>query len=268
MKIIRCLLFLLASAGPVFSQITDPASNSLVIYQINSDISAVNTYFVIPPSSGGAGVFGWDPTDQYYTAFNFGSGIVYNHSTHTISVPVTTGPTGATGATGATGLTGATGPTGPQGPIGLTGATGPQGPIGLTGATGPIGSTGATGATGAAGTNGTNATIDAYEGTTQRVHSFPIFKSATVASGTVVFNLTSDGTSTGTALFPNGTIADSVNLTVNDATAAYQMSWVFSNSNKTLTVTANKLTTANLLTGILGQTQANSAVVKLQVWGY
>lgn len=107
-----------------------------------------------------------------------------------------------------------------------------------------------------------------YEGTTLRANSFPIFKSATVSSGTVVFNMTSDGTSGGTALFPNGVIQDSVNLTVNDATAAYQMSWVWSNSNKTLTVTANKLTTANILTGILGQGQANSSVVKLSVWGY
>lgn len=108
----------------------------------------------------------------------------------------------------------------------------------------------------------------AYEGTTARSGAFPIFKSATVSSGTAVFNLTSDGTSTGTALFPNGVIADSVNATVSDATASYQMSWAFSNSNKTLTITTNKLTTANILSGILGQTAGNGAVVKLNVWGY
>lgn len=107
-----------------------------------------------------------------------------------------------------------------------------------------------------------------FEGTTQRANSFPIFKNATVASGVAVFNLTDDGTSTGNALFPNGVITDSVNPIVSDATASYQMSWVFSNSNKTLTVTANKLTTANILSGILGQTAANGAVVKLSVWGY
>lgn len=111
-------------------------------------------------------------------------------------------------------------------------------------------------------------TVQAYEGTTQRLNSFPIFKSVTVASGVAIFNLTNDGTSTGTALFPNGVITDSVNVTVSDATASYQMSWAFSNSNKTLTVTANKLTTANILTGILGQSSANGAVVKLQAWGY
>lgn len=108
----------------------------------------------------------------------------------------------------------------------------------------------------------------AYEGTTNRTGAFPVFKSATVSSGTAVFNLTTDGTSGGTALFPNGVIADSVNTAVSDALASYQMSWAFSNSNKTLTVTANKLTTANILTGILGQSSANGAVVKLNVWGY
>lgn len=108
----------------------------------------------------------------------------------------------------------------------------------------------------------------AYEGTTLRSSAFPVIKSTTVSSGAAVFYLTNDGTSTGTTLFPNGVIADSVNLTVNDATAAYQMSWAFSNSNKTLTVTTNKLGTASLLTGILGQTAANGATVKLTVWGY
>lgn len=108
----------------------------------------------------------------------------------------------------------------------------------------------------------------AYDGTTARTGVFPIFKSATVSSGTVAFHLTSDGTSGGSALFPNGPIQDSVQVIVSDALASYQMSWAWSNGNKTLTVTANKLTTANILTGILGQAQANSASVKLTVWGY
>lgn len=108
----------------------------------------------------------------------------------------------------------------------------------------------------------------AYEGTTLRAGAFPIIKSATVSSGVAVFNLTADGTAGGTALFPTGVIQDSINLFVNDATAAYQMAVVFSNSNKTVTITANKLTTANILTGILGQISANGAVIKLQIWGY
>lgn len=108
----------------------------------------------------------------------------------------------------------------------------------------------------------------AYEGTTTRSNSFPIFKSATVASGVAVFNMTTDGTSGSTSLCPNGIIQDSVNPSVNDATASYQMSWAWSNSNKTLTVTANKLTTSNILTGILGQVAANATVVKVSVWCY
>lgn len=108
----------------------------------------------------------------------------------------------------------------------------------------------------------------AYEGTTLRTGAFPIFKSATVGSGIAVFNLTADGTSGGTALCTNGVIQDSVQYVVNDATAAYQMGWAFTNSNKTLTFTSNKLSTANILTGILGQVAANGAVVKLTVWCY
>lgn len=108
----------------------------------------------------------------------------------------------------------------------------------------------------------------AYEGTTLRTNSIEYFGHATVASGVAVFNLTSDGTSTGTALFPNGIIQDSVALTVSDATASYQMSYAFTNSNKTITVTTNKLSTANILTGVLGQTAANGAVVKLSAFGY
>lgn len=108
----------------------------------------------------------------------------------------------------------------------------------------------------------------AYEGITQRTNSFPVFKSATVASGTAVFNLTADGTAGGTAICTNGVIQDSVNAFVSDATASYQMAYAFSNSNKTVTVTTNKLTTANILTGILGQAAGNGSAVKLSVWCY
>lgn len=107
-----------------------------------------------------------------------------------------------------------------------------------------------------------------YEGTIQRVSPIPVFKSATVSGGVAVFHLTVDGLSTGASLFPIGVIQDSIGLLVSDATASYQMSYVFSNSNKTVTVTANKLTTSNILTGILGQTAANGAVVKLTAFGY
>lgn len=107
-----------------------------------------------------------------------------------------------------------------------------------------------------------------YEGTTLRTGSFRIYKNATVASGVATFHLTADGNSGGTALFPNGVIQDSIDVEVNDASASYQMSYALSNGNKTITVTANKLTTANILTGILGQAQANGSVVRLVVEGY
>lgn len=106
-----------------------------------------------------------------------------------------------------------------------------------------------------------------YDGTTSKAGAFPIFKSGTVASGVIAFHLTSDGTSGGTALFPNGPIMASANAFVSDAAASYQMAVAWSNGNKTVTITANKLTTSNILTGILGQAQANGSVVNFQVWG-
>lgn len=117
-------------------------------------------------------------------------------------------------------------------------------------------------------TSATSAPPKAYQGTTLRTSVFPIFKSATVSGGVAIFYLTSDGTSTGTALFPNGIIEESINLFVSDSAASYQMAYTLTNSNKTLSVTTNKLGTANILTGILGQVAGNGATVRLQVWGY
>lgn len=108
----------------------------------------------------------------------------------------------------------------------------------------------------------------AFEGTTFRAGAFQVNKSGTVASGVIALHLTADGTSTGTALFPHGPIKSSLNAFVSDATASYQMGVAWSNSDKTVTVTANKLTTSNILTGILGQAAANGSVVNLQVQGY
>lgn len=108
----------------------------------------------------------------------------------------------------------------------------------------------------------------AYEGTTLRTGAFPIFKSATVSSGSAVVNFTSDGTSGGTALCTNGVIQDSVSIIFSDSTSSFQQGWAFSNSNKTLTVTSNKFTSANILSGILGQAAANGSVAKITVWCY
>lgn len=108
----------------------------------------------------------------------------------------------------------------------------------------------------------------AYEGTTLRSNAITYYNHATVSSGVATFYLTVDGTSGGAHLCPNGIIADSINPVVSDATASYQMSWAVTNGNKTVTVTTNKLTTSNILTGILGQTAANGAVVKLSATCY
>lgn len=122
--------------------------------------------------------------------------------------------------------------------------------------------------------DGTRATLptstppQAYEGTTQRTGAFPIFKSVTIASGIGAVYLTADGTSSGAALCTNGVIQDSVSVIFNDNSKSFQQSWAFTNSNKTLTITANQFTSANILSGILGQAQANSAVAKITVWCY
>lgn len=121
--------------------------------------------------------------------------------------------------------------------------------------------------------DGTLATLPvpttAYAGTTAKTGSFRVYQSFTITTaGTAVFQLTADGTSTGTALFPTEAFTDSVQPIVNDATASYQLGWAFSNSNKTLTVTVNKLSTANILTGVLGQAAAPAGtIVKLAVEG-
>lgn len=106
-----------------------------------------------------------------------------------------------------------------------------------------------------------------YSGTTLK--SAPVFytNSATVSSGVVVFHITDTGLSGGNALFPNGPITTSLNAFVSDSAASYQMAGAWSNSNKTLTITTNKLGTANILTGILGQVAGNGSVVNVQVWG-
>ncbi len=97
--------------------------------------------------------------------------------------------------------------------------------------------------------------------------TFPVFKSATVESGVATFHLTDDGLATGNALFSE-VFQDSVQLIVNDATASYQMGWAFSNGGKTLTVTCNASTTADLVTGVIGQAPApDGTAVKLTVWG-
>lgn len=93
-------------------------------------------------------------------------------------------------------------------------------------------------------------TVQDYEGTTQRLNPILINKAATVAgsAGNAVYNFTNDGTSGGTALCQNGVMLNSPNLSVNDASSPYQFSWAWSNSNKTLTVLAQKASGLAVLT--------------------
>lgn len=158
-------------------------------------------------------------------------------------------------------------------------ATNPNAYIALPAARSGISLT-STGSAGAATYNSTTGVINvpnyglaapqtAIVGVTPKTGSYRLYQSFTVTTaGTAVFQLTADGTSTGTALFPTEVFTDSVQPIVNDATSSYQFSWALTNSNKTLTVTINKLTTANILTGILGQAAAPvGTVVKVMVEG-
>lgn len=92
--------------------------------------------------------------------------------------------------------------------------------------------------------------VQAFEGTTQRLNPIVVSKTAAVAggAGNAVFNITSDGISTGAALCPNGVMLNSPNISVNDATAPYQFSWAWSNSNKTMTVLSQKASGLAVLT--------------------
>lgn len=81
----------------------------------------------------------------------------------------------------------------------------------------------------------------AYEETTKRTNAFWVSSNATVGATSAVYQLTSDGTSTGTALCPNGVILGSAQPVARDATLPYSYGVpVISNSNKTLTIPVNK----------------------------
>lgn len=90
--------------------------------------------------------------------------------------------------------------------------------------------------------------------------------SATVSSGTVVFNLTDDGTGSGNAIFAN-VYLESLNIIIYSATVQYQFSNPTVSANKkTLTVTVGQLGTVIL--GIVQfVTAANGITVYAQVKG-
>lgn len=113
-----------------------------------------------------------------------------------------------------------------------------------------------------------------YNGTTLVSNPKTFTSSAIVASGVAVFYLTADGTSTGAALFPTGPITSSLNWFVNSASTLYLANPVWSNSNKTLTLTVNSATSSGLISllglSLLGAPTAasNGTVVNVSVLGY
>ena len=112
-----------------------------------------------------------------------------------------------------------------------------------------------------------------FNGTSKISNPVIYTNSATVLSGVVGFNITVDGTSGGTALFPNGPITSSLNWYVNDSTALYPISAIWSNGNKTLTLTVNKSTPTGLISllglNLLGSpiAAANGVTVNVSIIG-
>lgn len=113
-----------------------------------------------------------------------------------------------------------------------------------------------------------------YNGYTAVTSPKTFTSSGTVSSGTVIFQLTADGTSTGTALFLSGPITSSLNWFVNSASTLYLANPVWSNSNKTLTLTVNSATSSGVISllglSLLGApvAAANGTVVNISMFGY
>lgn len=77
-----------------------------------------------------------------------------------------------------------------------------------------------------------------YNGSTAVTNPVIVVKSGNTTSGNLVVFLTSDGTSTGAALFPNGIFY--MKGEVSDATNSYNYSYTLTNSNRTLTISVMK----------------------------
>lgn len=89
-------------------------------------------------------------------------------------------------------------------------------------------------------------------------------------SGNATFYLTHDGTATGTALFPNA--VDFAKAEISDNTKGYNYSYALTNSNRTLTVTANYFAPVTILgiSVLLATTTAaaNATPVNILVKGH
>lgn len=96
-----------------------------------------------------------------------------------------------------------------------------------------------------------------YSGTTALANAkIMLLSGSTNSSGLVVFQLTTTGLSTGTAIFSN---LPAINIDINSSAAAYGYSYAFSNSNKTLTVTVTQPTSL-LSLGLLPNVAVASGV--------
>lgn len=88
--------------------------------------------------------------------------------------------------------------------------------------------------------------------------SFVYFSSAVTASGTITFYITSDGTSSGTAVFTN-VYVDSITVSPYGASAIYQVSnIVVAGDKKSITATVNQVT--SVLVGLLQVTGASNGI--------
>lgn len=105
-----------------------------------------------------------------------------------------------------------------------------------------------------------------YRQNTVQTNVWEYENSVVVASGTVTFNLTTDGTSTGTAIFSTAVFTESINITIFDATNSYVYSApTVAGNRKTITFTVNKV---GLSLGIIVfVSAANGTTVNLTVKG-
>lgn len=106
--------------------------------------------------------------------------------------------------------------------------------------------------------------ITVYNGTATVSNPKIIQKTGSVSSGTAIFQLTADNTSTGTALLTN---VHSVNVDINSSAASYGYSWALSNSNKTLTVTVVQPGSLLGLGLVPFVSASNGVVVNVRVYG-
>lgn len=124
-----------------------------------------------------------------------------------------------------------------------------------------------------------------YQGTNNTITKQILAKeycgSVTVSGGTATYYLTTDGTSTGTALFSNNVFKSTANFWVDDANNSFVYGgYTVSNSNRTLVVSISRLSASSsnalinllgavtsFLTGIVFTGAANGTVVHLRIRG-